>query len=289
MAMSAGATTTRSGSSWYPDRTTYEAGQTAHVLVKSPFKSADALVTVERAGIYSRRRIKLSGPTPTIDVPMTDDLRPNAFVSVLLVRGRTKAAPSESAEPDVGAPTFRRGTRCFSINPEARRLKVSVKANKDKFLPGEKVEVDVDVRDQKAKAARSEVTLYAVDEGVLSLIGYKTPDPDSGLLRCASAPRFDDRIARGPGTRSSSAHRRSRSAGLDKGLEGGGGGGEAMRRDFRQSVYFNPVAGHRRRRARARELQAAGQSHHLPPHGGRGRRGRSLRLGRSRSWPASRP
>jgi len=222
-----------------PDRTTYEAGQIAHVLVKSPFKSADALVTVERAGIYSRRHIKLSGPTPTIDVPVTDDLRPNAFVSVLLVRGRIKAAPGESAEPDVGAPTFRAGYTMLSINPEARRLKVLVKANKDKFLPGEKVEVDVDVRDQKAKAAKSEVTLYAVDEGVLSLIAYKTPDPIPvfSAARPLRVSTIESREALAQVKLGASA---LALAGLDKGLEGGGGGGEAMRRDFRQSVYFNP-------------------------------------------------
>ena len=44
-----------------PDRKSYEAGQTAHVLVKSPFKSAEAWITVERGGIYTRRRATLSG------------------------------------------------------------------------------------------------------------------------------------------------------------------------------------------------------------------------------------
>jgi uncharacterized protein YfaS (alpha-2-macroglobulin family) len=219
-----------------PDHTTYEAGQTAHVLVKSPFKSADALVTVERAGIYSRRHVKVTGPTPTIDVPITDDLRPNAFVSVLLVRGRVKPGPNEGTDPDVGAPTFRAGYTMLSINPESRRLRVLVKANKDKFLPGEKVDVDVEVHDHKAKAAKSEVTLYAVDEGVLSLIAYKTPDP----IPVFSAPRplrvstIESREALAQVKVGASAL-----AGLDKGLEGGGGG-EPMRRDFRQSVYFNP-------------------------------------------------
>jgi uncharacterized protein YfaS (alpha-2-macroglobulin family) len=219
------------------DRTSYQAGETAHVLVKSPFKSADALVTVERAGIFTRRHITLSGPTPTIDVPVTEDLRPNAFVSVILVRGRVKAAPGETAEPDIGAPTFRAGYTMISIDPEARRLQVAVKANKEKFLPGEKVEVDVDVRDQKAKGVKSELTLYAVDEGVLSLIGYKTPDP----IPVFSAPR-PLRVATIE-SREALAQIRLASAltlGLDKGLEGGGGGGEAMRRDFRQSVYFDP-------------------------------------------------
>ena len=51
-------------------------------------------MTVERAGIYTQQRMALSGPMPTIQVPVTEDLRPNAFVSMHLVRGRTQAPPN---------------------------------------------------------------------------------------------------------------------------------------------------------------------------------------------------
>src|SRR5207248_3540195 len=44
--------------------------------------------------------------------------------------------------------------------------------------PGDKVQVDAEVRDSAGKAsADSEIVLYAVDEGILSLTGYKMPDP----------------------------------------------------------------------------------------------------------------
>ncbi|MGZ5025006.1 MAG: alpha-2-macroglobulin family protein, partial [Chthoniobacterales bacterium] len=44
--------------------------------------------------------------------------------------------------------------------------------------PGDKVQVDAEVRDWQSKpVADAEVTLYAVDEGVLSLTSYETPDP----------------------------------------------------------------------------------------------------------------
>ena len=41
------------------------------------------------------------------------------------------------------------------------------------------------VKDRAGKPHAGEVTLYAVDEGVLSLIGYKVPDP----IPVFSAPR----------------------------------------------------------------------------------------------------
>lgn len=219
-----------------PDKTSYEVGDIAKVLVKSPFQSADALVTVERAGIYSHKRITLSGTTPTIDIPITDEMRPNAFVSVVLLRGRTKEAPPNAKQPDVGAPTFRIGYADLRIDPASRRFQVHVKPNRSELSPGEPVEVEVEVRDDKGQGKRAEVTLYAVDEGVLSLVGYKTPDP----VPVFNAPR-PLRVF-GIESREDLARVMSRDTlvlGLEKGDEGGGGS-DGVRRDFRQTVYFNP-------------------------------------------------
>ncbi|WP_438021401.1 MG2 domain-containing protein [Sorangium sp. So ce315] len=225
------------------DRESYEVGQTARVIVKSPFASADALVTVERAGISSRRLVKLSGAMPVIDVPITDDLRPNSFVSVLLLRGRTRPPPAPGkdgvAGPDVGAPAFRLGYAPLRVNPEAQRLAVRVRPDKADARPGDPIRVDVDVRDRGGRPARAEVTLYAVDEGVLSLTGYETPDP----IPVFGAPR-SLKVATIE-TREALARVRNPFAdlGADKGRDGGGGavGGTGVRRDFRQSAYYHPA------------------------------------------------
>lgn len=160
-----------------PDRKVYDAGQTARVLVKSPFRSAEAMVTVERAGIFSQRVITLSGPTPTIDVPITEDLWPNAFVSVVLVRGRVKPAPANPEEADAEGPAVRVGYASLPLRVDSRRLEVTVTPDRTEVRPGATLRVDVDVLDPRGKGARAEVTLYAVDEGVLSLLDYKLPDP----------------------------------------------------------------------------------------------------------------
>jgi hypothetical protein len=227
------------------DRKSYEVGQTARVLVKSPWKSAEAWVTVERAGVYSSKRVTLAGATPTIEVPITDELRPNAFVSVLLVRGRGKAPPAKPEAADVGAPAFRMGYAALHVNPEARRFKVAVKPSKTDVAPGDPVDVDVEVRDKDGKPARAEVALYAVDEGVLALTAYKTPDP----IPVFGAPR----ALRVATIEARAALARVRNPfgelGLDKGLDGGDGGGMTPRRDFRAAALWAPsivtdAAGH---------------------------------------------
>ncbi|MCU0691338.1 MAG: MG2 domain-containing protein, partial [Polyangiaceae bacterium] len=220
-----------------PDRQSYEVGQTARILVKSPFREADALVTVERAGVYSHRTMKLTGSMPTVTIPITENFMPNAYVSVVMLRGRTTAPPAQWNAPDVGAPAFRVGYASLRVNPEARRLKVDVSSNKHDYRPGENVDVNLHVRDRAGKGARTEITLFAVDEGVLMLTGYKTPDPipiftEPRPLRVGMLETRADlaRLTLSP---------LQSTVGQDKGLDGGGGG-DGARKDFRSSAYFNP-------------------------------------------------
>ncbi|MGD0525878.1 MAG: Ig-like domain-containing protein [Polyangiaceae bacterium] len=217
-----------------PDKKAYEVGDVARVLVKSPFREADALVTVERSGIYRQERVHLVGATPTLKVPITEDLRPNAFVSVHLVRGRTKAAPARGA--DVGAPAYKSGYAALSIDPESRRLKVALTPAKKELRPGDTVEADVAVTDVAGRPVAGELTLWAVDEGVLMLTGYATPDP----IPTFTAPRSLAVFAMESRADLARIFRASfGQLGVDKGDEGGGGG--TMRADFRATAWFQPA------------------------------------------------
>jgi hypothetical protein len=176
-----------------PDRQTYEVGDTATVFFASPFTDAEAWVTIERERIIESRRVRLTSGATTLRFPITEAFSPNAFVSIVVVRGR-------SAEPgpldDPGRPTLRVGYAELRVLPEVKRLTVEVEplargettAPADRttesateprvtYAPGDTARIRVRVHDRDGRAQRSEITLWAVDEGVLALTGYRTPDP----------------------------------------------------------------------------------------------------------------
>jgi uncharacterized protein YfaS (alpha-2-macroglobulin family) len=153
------------------DKESYGSGQTATIVVKTPI-AGEALVTVERDRVLRSFVTRLSGNAPSIQVPLEEGDAPNVFVSVMLLRG------ANDSPRKIKAPEYRIGYCELKIERPGDKLAVSVKPLTPISRPGDKIELEAEVRDMKGKpAADAEVVLYAVDEGVLSLTGYKTPDP----------------------------------------------------------------------------------------------------------------
>ncbi len=219
-----------------PDKAEYVPGDTAKVLIQSPFPEADALVTVERAGVLHRKAHRLAGNAPVIEIPILESYRPNVYVSVALVRGRTRERPGggEGRTDDPGKPAFRMGLVTLAVETKSRRLAVDVTPDRPEYGPGSEIDVALSVKDASGVGVPAEVTLFAVDEAVLRLTGYEEPDP----MKVFWAPR-------GLSVRTSDVRLElmsRRSYDDDKGDEGGGGAGAdgTMRSDFRTAAYWNP-------------------------------------------------
>ena len=165
-----------------PDKTSYKPGEVARLMVQSPFEQAQALITIEREGILRREVRSIQGQTPTLEIPIDASLMPNAFVSVALVRGRVKPPKADPTKPnlmrgDVGKPAFKMGYARLSIDNSAKQLQVKVEPAQPTYAPGQEAEVVVRLHDASGAPVAGEVTLMVVDEGVLSLTGYQTPEP----------------------------------------------------------------------------------------------------------------
>ena len=214
-----------------PDKTRYSVGDTATVLFAAPFTNAEAWITVEREGLIEQRRMRITDGATTLKFPITEAWAPNAFVSIVVARGRS-AVPGPLDDP--GRPTIRVGYAEIRVLPERKRLAVALKPDQTEYRPGQRARIGIEVRDTAAhRGSRSEVTLWAVDEGVLSLTGYQTPDPISLLYR-----------ERGLGMRLASnlVSVAPQVPAGDKGRNPGGGGGEGasevLRSRFRTTAFF---------------------------------------------------
>ncbi len=159
------------------DKVEYSPGETATILVKSPYDSCDALVTVEREGVLDHFWLKLRGSAAQFDLPIKEEYLPNVYISVVLLKGRIGRYQFDADGLDLAKPSFKLGYAGLLVNPQSRHLKVAVNADRADYQPGDEVEVEITIPQLKGKSYPAEVTLMAVDEGVLILSNYKTPDP----------------------------------------------------------------------------------------------------------------
>ena len=152
------------------DSTRLAVGDVAHVRFDSPFRDAEAWVTIEREGIIEERRQRASRGENVLDVPIRDAFAPNVFVSVVLV------ARDELARPDSARDRLRAGYVELNVSANKHNLSVAVATDRKSYSPRDTASIRVRVRDTSGRGVRSEVSVWAVDEGVLSLTGFSTPD-----------------------------------------------------------------------------------------------------------------
>jgi uncharacterized protein YfaS (alpha-2-macroglobulin family) len=224
------------------DSDEYAPGQTAKILVKSPYEQAKALVTVEREFILDHQILDLKGSASQISIPIKPDYLPNVFVSVLLVQGRRQAARPDSNE-DVGKPSFKLGYVQLDVSPAEKRLLVDLATDKENYKPRDQVTVQFKVRDAAKNGVKASLAVAVVDVGVLNLIGYQTPDPFS---------RFYGQRPLSVQTAETRQYIVGQREFGEKGEDSGGGGTEGgvpsgvelseveVRGDFRTTAYWNP-------------------------------------------------
>jgi uncharacterized protein YfaS (alpha-2-macroglobulin family) len=153
------------------EKKSYKPGETARLLVLTPIEGT-ALVTVEREKVLRTFSVQLKADKPVIEVPLTADDAPNAFVSVLIVKGAKESAR------ELKEPQLRLGYCELIVENLRDKLAVNLETPAPSYRPGDEVTLtgSITLADSKP-AAGAEVTFYAEDEGTLAVMGYETPKP----------------------------------------------------------------------------------------------------------------
>lgn len=151
-----------------PDKPEYEVGETARVMVQSPFTGpATAWVVVERGNMLSQQLVTLQTSSDVIDVPITPDMAPNAFVTVVAVKGVDES--NQYAD-------IRMGIVELQVSPERLLLNLALTPQEDVLQPGETVTYDIRATDYAGNGVEASVSVALVDLAVLTLLPDNAPD-----------------------------------------------------------------------------------------------------------------
>ncbi len=149
------------------DKPAYKVGDTA-VLKLDPQFAGTALVMVVDNRIIDMRAVPVPAEGTSVDLTVTEEWGPGAYVTAVLYR------PSSAAEKRMPARAL--GLAFADVEPGNRLLNVAVDAPGE-ALPRQAFTTTIKL-DGVAAGQRAYVAVAAVDLGILNLTNFKTPDPD---------------------------------------------------------------------------------------------------------------
>lgn len=176
------------------DKTSYNPGETALLTIDNPFGRAHGYLTIEAMGLVEKRNLYLASGSQTVKIGVKEAYIPNVHLNVVLATGRTGPVPADQqCTIDRNIPRSRSAYATLRANREFNRLTIAINTDKTTYVPKESVTVKLSIRDESGKRKRSEVTLYAVDHGVLMLTDYEVPQPLEAFypLRASEINSFD--------------------------------------------------------------------------------------------------
>ncbi|MGV8853598.1 MAG: MG2 domain-containing protein [Devosia sp.] len=149
------------------DKPAYRVGDTARLKLDPQF-AGTALVMVVDNRVIAMQAVDVPAGGTTVELPVTDDWGPGAYVTAVLYR------PADAGEKRMPARAL--GLAFADVDPGDHKLDVALAAPAV-WLPRQSFTVDVALGNLAA-GQTAYVTVAAVDLGILNLTNFKTPSPD---------------------------------------------------------------------------------------------------------------
>ena len=152
-----------------PDKTEYQVGETAQILIPSPYSEPHwALLTIERDGILFRDVLLLESNSTVIEVPITLEHIPNIYVSVVLFQG-LEAATLAAIGSSTPTAEMKVGYAALTVSRDPMSLHINMVPSSEQALPATEISYDLTVTDSYGLPVLTSLAFDLVDAAVLSL------------------------------------------------------------------------------------------------------------------------
>ncbi|CAK0754046.1 alpha-2-macroglobulin [Azospirillaceae bacterium] len=150
------------------DKAAYVVGEKAKIRISPPF-AGEVLLTVATDKVLMSRALSVPAKGATVEIPVSSDWGPGAYVTATVyrppVRGKDRL------------PVRAIGLTWVAVDAAARTLSLAIEAP-EVVRPRQTIEVPIRVSVAGGAPAKDAyVTLAAVDEGILQLTNFVSPDP----------------------------------------------------------------------------------------------------------------
>ncbi|NQT62533.1 MAG: alpha-2-macroglobulin family protein [Candidatus Marinimicrobia bacterium] len=145
----------------------FDPGEEIEIYIKAPYKGA-GLITIERDKVYAFKWFKSEDNSFIEKIQLPNDMEGNGYINVAFVRA--------SDSKDIYMSPLSYGVAPFFVSKENRMNPITIE------LPTEARSGEVfNIKYQTEKPGK--IVVFAVDEGILQVAGYSTPDPLSHFFK----------------------------------------------------------------------------------------------------------
>lgn len=145
----------------------FAAGEEIRMQVTAPY-TGTGLITIERDKVYAWKWFRTDSESSLQSIRVPDGIEGNAYVHVAFVR--------DMHSPEVFTSPLSYAVAPFSIDRSARTVDIELDVA-EKVIPGEELTIAY------TASKPSRLAVFAVDEGILQVADYRTPDPLAFFLR----------------------------------------------------------------------------------------------------------
>ena len=143
------------------EKADYKNGETAELLIKAPY-AGSGLICVERDKLYTYKWFSTTEPSTIQKITIPEGIEGNGYITVMFTRAYNSS--------EVFMSPF-----CYAAVPFS--VSLDNKKNNIKLDVPDVVKPDTDYEIKYSSSKKGKIVIIAIDEGILQVAKYKTPDP----------------------------------------------------------------------------------------------------------------
>ena len=149
------------------DKQDYFPGDVIKMSLKAPYFGA-GLISIETDKVHTFKWFKTDQESTVQEITLPDDVEGTAYINVAFVR--------DVSSKEIFTSPLSYAVQPFSIDKGKRRVDIDLSAQ-ELVRPGKPMEI------KYSTSKPAKIAIFAVDEGILQVANYSTPDPLSHYLK----------------------------------------------------------------------------------------------------------
>ena len=142
-----------------PEKISYNLWEKARVLIRLPYENSKILWTIEKQWVVKSEYIDVKWNIFFKEFIVDDTFIPNAYIWVVLVDTRNNDITE-----------YKIWYTEIVVDKTSKKSFITIKSDKEKYKPREKVTLDLKVKDNKWRGKKAELTVMVVDDSLISLM-----------------------------------------------------------------------------------------------------------------------